>query len=61
MLENTVRITVIGKDGYGKGVVIDDIISFKELDYLDNPKDKLMEMVNGMRKELGKYEINHNE
>ena len=60
-MENCVWIRVIGKGGLEKGTVIDEAVTFTELDKLQYPESKVMAMISTMRDELEEHESKYSD
>lgn len=60
-MENCIWIRVIGKGGMEKGTVIEEAVTFLELDRSRYPDKRILTVIQGMREELEGYENDYPE
>jgi len=53
------RLQIVGKGGWDKGTVIDEVITFTELDAALDVELIVMDKVNALREQLKKHESNY--
>lgn len=58
-MENYLRLQVVGKGGREKGTVIDEVITFTELDAALDVELIVMDKINTMREHLKKHESDY--